>query len=260
MKKIIKEAAERLRVAADTQTPCNPVRDLLGTEDLELAYVVQDISTDRRVKEGARIVGSKIGLTSVSVQKQLGVDQPDFGVLFDNMEVKNGLEVNFSELMQPKVEAEVSFVLGKDLNFSSIGSADVMSAINYAVASIEIVGSRIKNWDIKITDTIADNASASHFVLGHRPRKLTDLDMTALAMTMEVNGEKVSEGNGAACMGSPVNAVVWLANKMAALGRPLKAGDIVMSGALGPMAPVKPGDEVVANIEGLGRVSVNFSE
>lgn len=256
----ITEAAERLQKASQTGEYCNPVREFIGIDDLQSAYAIQDINTDKRVKSGGRIVGSKIGLTSVIVQKQLGVDQPDFGILFDDMEVANGLEMDFNLLMQPKVEAEIAFVLKSNLDSTNIGTVDVLSAIDYALAAIEIVGSRIENWDIKITDTIADNASASHFVLGHQPIQLENLDLINCAMEMSVNGKKVSEGKGSACMGSPINAVLWLAKTFAKLGRPLKAGDVILSGALGPMAVVNPGDEVVTKISGLGSVSVKFSK
>jgi 2-keto-4-pentenoate hydratase len=255
----ITEIADRLFKASETGVYCAPIRDVIGIEDIESAYAVQDINTERRRKSGARIVGSKIGLTSVVVQKQLGVDQPDFGVLFDDMEVANGLEMDFNLLMQPKVEAEIAFVLKSDLTNPQMGAADVISAIDYAVAAIEVVGSRIENWNIKITDTIADNASASHFVLGHLPVKLENIDLVDCAMEMSVNGIKVSEGKGAACMGSPINATLWLAKTMAKLGRPLKAGDVILSGALGPMSAVNPGDEVVSKISGLGSVSLKFS-
>lgn len=251
--------ADRLYESAETGLYCAPIRDIIGSENLEAAYAAQDMNTKRRQKSGARIVGSKIGLTSVVVQKQLGVDQPDFGVLFDDMELENGSEVDYKLLMQPKAEAEIAFVLKKDLSGTQIGAADVISAIDYALVSIEIVGSRIANWDIKITDTIADNASASHFVLGHKPVKLENLDLTGCEMEMRVNGEKVSEGKGAACMGSPINATLWLAKTMSKLGRPLKAGNVILSGALGPMATISPGDEVVTTISGLGSVSIKFS-
>ena len=256
----IVQAAERLWLAAETQETCAPIRDLIGTTDLASAYAIQQINTEKRRKSGARVVGSKIGLTSPAVQQQLGVDQPDFGLLFRDMEVDQGLEMDYSLLMQPKVEAEIAFILGKDLTMEQPTSAEIMSAIDYAVASIEIVGSRIRDWDIRITDTIADNASASHFVLGHQPVKLEALDLVGCRMAMSVNGEQVVEGVGAACLGSPVNAVKWLAQTMHRIGTPLQAGDIILSGALGKMAPVSPGDSVVAQIEGLGSVSVSFSK
>ena len=220
---------------------------------------MQEINIAERINRGAKPVGSKVGLTSFAVQKQLGVDQPDFGVLLDDMVVEQGGTVDYNLLMQPKVEAEVAFVLKSDLPSVEISEAALVDAIDYAVASIEIVGSRVENWDIRITDTIADNASASHFVLGTQHVNLADLDLVGCEMKLWLNEEIVSEGKGEACMGSPINAALWLANTMVKRGKPLKAGDVILSGALGPMAPVKPGDKVRASIEGLGDVAVNFS-
>lgn len=257
--KKISAAAKRLREAADKKETCQPIRNLIGETDLEKAYAIQNINTALRVAGGAKIVGCKIGLTSNAIQKQLGVDQPDFGMLFNDMEVWNNGEIPFSELMQPKVETEIAFVMGKDLDQTHIGTADVLSAVAYALPSIEIVGSRIENWNIKITDTIADNASASHYVLGHQPVPLRKLDLVGCNMVMKKKNRKVSEGIGAACLGSPINATIWLAQKMAHLGQPLRAGDVVLTGALGPMAAVKAGDSFTATIEGLGSVSVKFT-
>lgn len=258
--KTINSAAKRLREANEKKATCQPIRNLIGETDLEKAYMIQNINTALRVASGARPLGCKIGLTSPAVQKQLGVDQPDFGMLFSDMEVWNNGEISVKELMQPKVEAEIAFVLGKDLDKAYIGTADVLSAVEYAVPSIEIVGSRIENWDIKITDTIADNASASHFVLGHQPIPLKKLDLIGCKMLMKKGKRKVSEGMGAACLGSPINATMWLAQKMTQLGKPLRAGDVVLTGALGPMVAVKAGDAFTASIEGLGSVSVRFTE
>lgn len=181
-------------------------------------------------------------------------------MLWADTEVWNNGEISVKELMQPKAEAEIAFVLGKDLTSKSITSVDVISAIAYALASIEIVGSRIDGWNIGITDTIADNASASHFVVGHKPVRLEHLDLINCGMTMYKNGEKVSEGRGGDCLGSPINAMVWLANTMAELGKPMRAGDLILTGALGPMVSVEAGDSFKAEIEGLGDVLVNFTE
>ncbi|MEL6653803.1 MAG: fumarylacetoacetate hydrolase family protein, partial [Bacteroidota bacterium] len=209
---------------------------------------------------GARLVGCKIGLTSEAVQQQLGVDQPDYGMLFADMEVMNGAIVPWGELHQPKAEAEIAFVLKADLPSDEITTVELFSAIDYAVAAIEIVGSRVKDWDIRITDTIADNASASHFVLGHKPVPLTHLDLITSRMRLYKNAELMSEGRGSDCLGSPLTATMWLAKTIARLGRPLKTGDIVLTGALGPMVNVEPGDHIKAGIEGLGEVSVRFGK
>ncbi len=258
MAKNIDQLALQLREAAQSGKSCPPLRNTIGITDLQTAYAIQNKNIQQRVSEGAHIVGVKIGLTSKAVQKQLGVDQPDFGRLLNTMEVLNGDTVPFSELMQPKAEAEIAFVLSKDLPSSNITTTDVISAIDYALVSIEIVGSRIENWNIKITDTIADNASASHYVVGHKPVRLENLDLLNCKMQMYKNGDLASEGVGAACLGSPINAVLWLAKMMADLGEPLQAGQVILSGALGPMVTAESGDEIKAVIEGLGEVSVAF--
>ncbi len=254
----IQQLAKQLREAYSTRTACAPLRDVIGVEDLKTAYAIQELNNNLLIEKGARVVGRKIGLTSKAVQKQLGVDQPDYGSLLNTMEILNGDTISVSELMQAKAEAEVAFVLKSDLTEPNLTTAELISAIDYAVASIEIVGSRIENWNIKITDTIADNASASHFVIGHRPVRLENVDLINCQMVMTKNGEKVSEGKGAACLGSPINATLWLAKTMAELGTPLRAGELILSGALGPMVAVSAGDVFVAEFGGLGSVSVGF--
>lgn len=255
----IDECVSLLLEAQKAKIPCAPIRNTIGIDNLDTAYAIQDKISLHRQSQGEVIIGKKIGLTSVAVQKQLGVDQPDYGMLFNTMEVMNGGEVAWSDLMQPKVEAEVAFVLKEDLPSPKTSIATVLAAIDFAVPAIEIVGSRVENWDIRITDTIADNASASHFVIGHQIGRLEMLDLVSCEMTLNVNGKVVSQGKGADCLGSPINATWWLANKMAALGNPLKKGDLVLAGALGPMAAVHSGDHVDAQIEGLGSVSVTFA-
>lgn len=258
--RVIEEAARRLREANENKVLCQPVRDLIGEKDIGAAYAVQKINTNLRMSKGAKLVGAKIGLTSKVVQEQLGVHQPDFGLLFDDMEIMNGDEISCKELMQPKAEGEIALILGKDLNGKSITTVDVLRAVEYVVASIEVVGSRIENWNIGITDTIADNASSSHFVLGHRPVRLENIDVINCKMVMRKNGEEVSEGFGSACLGSPITATLWLAKTMASLNTPLRAGDVILSGALGPMVSVAPGDFVEASFDELGKVSVHFTE
>jgi len=254
----LEKAALQLRRASETRVVCPPVRELIGDTSVENAYQVQFINTDIRVKNGATIIGKKIGLTSFKVQEQLGVNQPDFGVLFDDMQIAHNGIVAFSELMQPKAEAEVAFVLKKELPNPDCTLQEVEDAIDYAVAAIEIVGSRVANWDIKITDTVADNASASHFVLGKVKKKLSDIDVVNGEMQLFKNDILYSEGTGKACLDSPVFATHWLAQKMASLGLPLQAGDIVLSGALGPMVNLNPGDQLLATVAGLGEVRVKI--
>ncbi len=256
----IQKAADRIRQAAETHQPCAPIRDLIGPTDMDSAYAVQEINTKHWLSKGRRLIGRKIGLTAEAVQKQLGVDQPDFGMLFADMLAAEDKPIPFGELMQPKVEAEIALVLKKPLNKANITVADVVDATDYVSPALEIVGSRISNWDIKLADTIADNASSSHFVLGAQKAKLDAVDLVGCTMTMTKAGAQVSSGAGKACMGNPLNAAVWLANTMVKMGRPLAAGDIVMTGALGPMVPVAAGETIEAQIEGLGRVRAAFGK
>ncbi|MCW5579903.1 MAG: fumarylacetoacetate hydrolase family protein [Luteimonas sp.] len=255
----VREAAALLSAALRDGVACDPVRPRLEPHGIDAAYAVQSRLTDEALSAGRRIVGRKIGLTSVAVQKQLGVDQPDFGILFDDMEYGSGQEVPLSRLIQPKVEAEIAFVFERDLDVERPSLGHVLNAIGYALPAIEIVDSRVRDWKISILDTIADNASSGLYVLGGSPRKVDAFDLALCGMSLEQGGEPVSVGCGAACLGNPLNAVVWLARTVARIGRPLRAGDVVLSGALGPMVPVKPGDVFEARVSGLGSVSAVFS-
>lgn len=255
----IVEAASRLAAAAEGRTPCAPVRDLLGTGDLASAYRVQQMLVDRRRSAGSRVTGRKIGLTSPAVQRQLGVDQPDFGVLFDDMDL-SGREVPTGMLLQPKAEAEIAFVLGADLDSAELTPADVRAAVAHAAPALEIVDSRIAGWDITLVDTVADNASCGLYVLGDTRLTLDEFEPRETTMCMHVNDALVSEGDGAACLGDPLNALLWLARTARSFGDPLRAGQVVLSGALGPMAVVAAGDRVRAEISGLGAVSATFTD
>jgi len=251
--------ADTILAAQTSRTPCAPVRDLLPPGDLSAAYAAQEINTKRLIEKGRRLVGRKIGLTSLAVQRQLGVDQPDYGMLFDDMAVPDGWEVSPGRLMQPKVEAELAFVLGRDLDDDRITVVDVLRAIEFGLPAIEIVDSRIAEWKIGILDTIADNASSGLYVVGTSATKLDRLDLRQVGMILERRGEPVSYGAGAACLGDPLSAVLWLARTMARAGRPLKAGDTVLSGALGPMVTVQWGDVFEARISGFGSVRAAFA-
>lgn len=222
---------------------------------------MQRLNTEHWLKAGRKIIGRKIGLTAEAVQKQLGVDQPDFGVLFDDMQIADGGALNAARVLQPKAEAEVALIMGRDLNKADASADDVAAAADCAVAAIEIVDSRIAGWDISIVDTVADNASSGMFALGGRPRRLRDIDdLRAVRMQLTANGEVVSEGLGAACLGHPVNAVVWLANELARRGAPVRAGDLILSGSLGPLVPAAAHTRYEATLDGLGSVRVGFGE
>jgi len=254
----LQEAAASLRQAASTGQWIAPLRETYAGIDGAAAYAIQKINTDKRIAEGRRIVGRKIGLTARAVQAQLGVDQPDFGILFDDMGFGDGEPVPVRMLQQPKIEAEIAFVIGRDIDAAEPSMVDVMRAVEYALPAMEIVGSRIDKWNIKFVDTVADNASSAAYVLGSSPRKLSEFDLRMCGMAMTSRGEPVSTGAGVACLGNPLNALLWLARTMARVGSPMRAGDLVLSGALGPMAPVKPGDIFETRINGLGTVKAVF--
>lgn len=254
----IVKAAAALRRAAETGEFIAPLREKFPQLDAAGAYAVQRLNTEQRLATGSRLVGAKIGLTSPAVQKQLGVDQPDFGMLLDDMGYGEGQAIPMAGLHQPKIEAEVAFVLGRDLDMERPSLIDVMRAIEFAVPALEIVGSRIAGWNIKFVDTVADNASSSAYVIGGQPRPLSALNLRDCGMQMHAAGELLSSGKGSACLGHPLNAVVWLARTMVANQAPLKAGDLVLSGALGPMVVVQAGGNYTAEIEGLGSVTATF--
>lgn len=253
------DAADRLRAAAETATPCAPVRDLLGTsDDLDIAYAVQAINTAHAEQSGRRISGRKIGITSHAVMQQLGVDQPDFGTLFVDMEFGDGVDIDATLVLQPRAEAEVALVLERDLDHEHHSFNDIIAATAYALPAIEIVDSRITDWDITIVDTIADNASCGLYVLGGRPTSLRDIDLARMTMTMTIDGTGVAGGTGAACLGHPLHACRWLADELSARGTPLRAGQVVMTGALGPMRPITAGNEIEAHFGGLGTVATRL--
>jgi 2-keto-4-pentenoate hydratase len=247
-------AAARLREAySGTTVP--PLRETLEPADIEGAYAIQAINTRYWESQGRRIVGRKIGLTAEAVQKQLGVDQPDFGVLFEDMRISDGGVLSRARVIQAKAEAEIALILAHDINEADPTPHDVAAASRGAVAAIEIVDSRIADWRITFADTVADNGSSAFFVLGREERSLEGLDLLGCRMSLTVNEEVASTGVGSACLGHPLNAAAWLARTLAVRGEPLKAGDIILTGALGPMVVLTPGSRVGVSIEGLGNVS-----
>lgn len=259
MSNVVETAAEQLRKAYAGR-PIAPLRDVLLPHDVDGAYDIQAINTRFWQASGRRIVGHKVGLTAKAVQTQLGVDQPDFGVLFEDMEIPDGGVLFSSKVIQPKAEAEVAIILSADLTGPSIGRADVEAAVGGVVAAIEIVDSRIADWQITFADTVADNGSSAFYVLGSNAKPLGGLDLWTCGMALEVNGEVSSLGAGVACLGHPLNAATWLARILSERGEPLRKGDVVLTGALGPMVEIKPGDVVKASIGGLGTVGFTYEE
>jgi 2-keto-4-pentenoate hydratase len=255
----IEEAAAILRKADESRIPVAPVRDLLGTRtDIDAAYAVQELNTARWTAEGRRVSGRKIGVTSKAIQRQVGVDQPDFGTLFADTEYGDGVDIEMCRLIQPRAEAEVALVLEHDLDSAPHGFAEVMRAVAFALPAIEVVDSRIANWDISIVDTVADNASCGLYVLGSRPVPLSRFDARTVPMRMTLDGSEVSTGEGAACLGNPLHAARWLADTLCRRGIPLRAGDVVMTGALGPMVALAAGQTVIAEFGDLGTVSTRL--
>jgi len=259
----VQAAVDRLATALETRVPCAAVRDLIGTDDLPAAYAVQQGLVQRRLAGGATVVGRKIGATSEAVQNQLGVDQPDFGYLLSDMDVSHASPISMRTLVQPRVEAEVAFVLAHDIDPADEGDITieaVRAAVDVALPALEIVDSRIESWDITFTDTVADNASSGLFVVGRDGLKLDALEPRDVVMSLTINDEERSSGNGAACLGDPLEALRWLAVQAWRFGDPLRAGHLVLSGALGPFVPFEPGDRVSASISGFAPLNVQFEE
>ena len=255
----IQQAAQQLRDAARTGVPCSPVRDVIGSEsDVDAAYAVQQHNTDLAISSGRRVSGHKVGLTAAAVQRQLGVDQPDYGTLFVDMCVPDGVEIEAGRLLQPRAEAEIALILEDDLDKGEHCIVDVINATAYVLPALEIVDSRVANWDITIVDTVADNASCGLYVVGSRPVSLGAVNVRDVAMRLDLNGETASTGEGAACLGNPLHAAAWLADAMCARGIPLRAGECIMTGALGAMVTIAEGDELTAHMGSLGKVSTKL--
>jgi len=254
----IKEYAALLADAEKTGVGTNPLTILDPSLSVTEAYHIQLENIQMKVEQGQKIIGKKIGLTSLAMQKLLGVDEPDYGHLLDSMEVTNGGTISIEKVLQPKVEAELAFVLKKDLIGPNVTTLNVLQATDYIVPALEIVDSRVKDWKIKLPDTIADNASSGFYVLGERKAKVDEINLELLGMVLSKNNEIVNTGVGAAALGNPATCVAWLANKLSEFGIPLKAGEIILSGALSAAADAQAGDTFSARFAHLGEVKVHF--
>ena len=256
---LIQQYGDELYQALISQTPVPPLLGRAEGITIESAYRIQQRMVARRVEAGEKIVGKKIGVTSKAVQDMLGVFQPDFGQLTSSMHYEEGQDLPIGGLIEPKAEAELAFVLKRDLKGPGITATDVIRATDYIVPCFEIVDSRIKDWKIRIEDTVADNASCGVYLLGKPRKKPTELDLALAGMVLEMNGELFSTSAGAAVQGGPVNAVVWLANTLGHLGIPFLAGEVILSGSQSTLIPAKVGDSLTCTIGGLGSCTVRFS-
>jgi 2-keto-4-pentenoate hydratase len=236
-----------------------PLTDLYKDMTTDEAYQVQMLIINQKVRDGRRIVGKKIGLTSLAMQELLGVDQPDYGHLLNSMEISNKATIRLEHLFQPKVEAEIAFILNKDLKGPHVTMEDVLHATEYVVPSLEIVDSRIIDWRIKLQDTIADNASSGLFVLGDVRPWFPGMDLEKIEMNLYRNGELMNTGYGSAALGHPATCVAWLANKLYEYNVTLKAGEVILSGALSAAVNACKGDHFRAEFANLGNVEVSFS-
>ncbi|MGG1674845.1 2-keto-4-pentenoate hydratase [Neobacillus sp. NRS-1170] len=254
----VDQAYKHLLQADAEKKMVSPLTDLYPDMTVDEAYHVQIKAIDQKVQDGQQIVGKKIGLTSFAMQKLLGVDQPDYGHLLDRMEVPNNGIIALNELFQPKVEAEIAFVLRKDLQGPSVTLEDVLEATDYIVPALEIVDSRIVDWRIKLQDTIADNASCGLYVLGDEKISVADMDLTQVEMKLFRNGELMNTGYGSDVLGHPATCVAWLANKLSEYNVILKAGEVILSGALSAAIVAEKGDRFTAGFTGLGKVEVTF--
>jgi 2-keto-4-pentenoate hydratase len=262
MANLVESIASRLDTAWKTNIPIPPITESDGITDVGMAYAIQTQWTNMRLENGEKIVGRKIGLTSKAIQTQLGVSEPDYGNLWGTSfyEAKNKkVSILASDFLQPRIEGEIAFLFGKPLRGSNITPEQVLDATEACAMGIEIVASRIADWKIKLVDTIADNASYGGFTLGPWDAKMKDADLGALAMTIHYNGELAAEGLGSAALGHPATSTAWLANKLNELGVSLEPGDIVISGGITKMLPVKAGDEFHFTLTGQPDLTVTFS-
>lgn len=253
------QAARALRDAYSS-VAIAPMRQWLDPFDVDGAYAVQTINTRFWEAQGRKIVGRKAGLTAKAVQVQLGVNQPDFGALFDDMAIADGGKLEHTRALQPKAEAEVALVLASDLTNPETTPEMVAMAVKTVHAAIEIVDSRIADWKITFADTVADNGSSAFYVIAKEGKPLDGLDLYTCGMVMEIDGNPVSLGAGAACLGHPLNAAAWLASTLAERGEPLRAGDVILTGALGPMVALERGNHVRAIVGGIGEVSFTYGK
>jgi 2-keto-4-pentenoate hydratase len=253
----LREIADRLCRAERDRIAIDPPASSASLSNAD-AYRIQMINVERRLAAGRRIVGGKVGLTSLAMQKMMGVSEPDFGHLFDDMILESGAECPVRELMLPRIEPEIAFVLSRELRGPGVTRDAVLEAADHVTPALEIIDTRIRDWKITLADTIADNASSARVVLGAQKIAPRRFDLAGIAMQLQKNGSVVEEGVGAAVLDHPAEPVAWLANKLAEFGQSLAAGSIVIPGALCRAVTVAAGDSITARFGPLGSVNVSF--
>ena len=256
----VQGAAQRLLEAYRSGTPIDPLTPEFAPAELSTAYRIAQAQVEQWEKDGDTVKGHKVGLASAAIQRQMGVDQPDFGHLTASMFHLEHQPIPAATYLQPRIEPETAFVLGRTLTGPGVTIADAVRAVEFVLPALEIVDSRIRDWKIGIFDTIADNASSGGVVLGSRPVLLRDVDLRLTGCTLHINGELVATGAGGAVLGSPLNSLVWLANTVGPLGVTLEPGHVVLPGSMTKAFPISPGDSIVANMSGLGSVSAILGE
>lgn len=257
----VEKAATTLLGAYASRTPVPPLTATYPEISVDDAYAIQLAQTTAWTKDGAVVKGHKVGLTSAAMRKQMGVDTPDFGVLLDSMFLPEGITADITRFLQPRAEPEIGFVLGKPLAGPGVTAAEAVAAIDFVLPALEIIDSRIADWKITLPDTIADNASSGGLVLGSRPARPENLDLSLTGCLLHRNGRLIDTGAGGAVLGgSPVNALVWLANVLGERGVTLEAGHVILPGSITAAIPINPGDTISATFDRIGAVSITFSD
>jgi 2-keto-4-pentenoate hydratase len=251
--------ADALRDAEVERAPIPPLRETWPDIDVVDSYEIQLLNIRRRLEAGARVNGHKVGLSSRAMQEMMGVDEPDYGHLLSDMEVSSDEPVPASQYCYPRVEVEVAFILGETLPGEGCTEDDVIRATEYVAPAIELIDSRVVDWNIKIADTIADNASSAGYILGPERVRPEDVDLKLIEAVLIRNGEKVAEGRSDAVLGNPVTAVAWLANKVASFGVTLEKGHVILPGSVHRAIDVRPGDDFVADFQDFGSVHLSFT-
>lgn len=254
----VQQMAKKLMDAEKNKQSVEPLTVSFPNISVDEAYYIQQEQISERVANGAVVVGKKIGLTSKAMQDMFQVNEPDYGHLLDDMICVDGEAISLDKFIQPKLEFEIAFVLKKDLKGPGVTILDVIEATEYIAPAFEVIDSRIKDWQIRFEDTVADNGSSARAIIGGTPTLIEDVDLAKIGMAVYKNGEFLDSAAGAAVMGNPTRAVAWLANALGKYDISLYAGEIVLSGALTAAVPIEAGDTFTAEFAHIGSVSASF--